>query len=60
MAASIIGKVSKKVYIRFIISRKKFIGAISGSVILKKRRIGFVSSMVAVSINERGMDCSAV
>ncbi|MNP83246.1 hypothetical protein D3C76_1821360 [compost metagenome] len=59
VAASITGKVSKKAYTRFTTSRKKLTGAISGSAILKKRRIGPAPSMAAASINERGMDCSA-
>src|SRR5699024_11750172 len=53
VAASITGKVSKKAYSRFTTSRKKLTGAISGSAILKKRRIGPAPSMAAASINER-------
>ena len=53
------GFMSKKAYTRFTTIRKKLTGAISGSAILKKRRIGPAPSMAAASINERGMDCSA-
>lgn len=45
---------------RFMISRKKFVGDSSGSMMLKKCCIGFVLLIVVVLISECGIVCSFV